>query len=158
MNAFQRFLSVTAIVSAMVAGNATATQPETSPAQYTLTAEQRQQVEESWEKALFFHAEKLTRFFTQSLPDSHQSFITFRNREWQLDFERDWNKARAGWKSLADRNRSTDYNRLRELHNSFAILNSASLDMAGYLETGDKKWLEKVREQLAIIEAIEKTP
>ncbi|WP_420588218.1 hypothetical protein [Bacterioplanoides sp.] len=141
---------------AVVAGNATAatTQPVNTQPQYTLTAEQRQQVEASWRSALFSHAEKLTLNFTRFMPDNYQNFATFRNNDWQLAFDRDWERARNGFSSFADRN-TVEYQQLREIHNAFFHLNSASLDMLRYLRTGDKELLVSIREQLGRVEALE---
>ncbi len=143
----------------MVAGSATAatTQSDDSQPQYTLTAEQRLQVQESWTKALFSHAEKLTLNFTRSLPDNFQDFADFRNNDWQPAFDRDWERARNGFASFADRN-TVEFQELREIYNAFFHLNAASLDMLRYLRIGDKALLESIREQLGRVEAIESDP
>lgn len=143
----------------MVAGSTAATsQPNDSqPVQYTLTAEQRQKVEQSWSNALFSHAEKLTLNFTRSMPDNYQDFADFRANEWKPAFDRDWERARNGFSSFADRN-TVEFQQLREISNAFFHLNQASLDMLRYLRTGDEKLLVSIREQLGRVEAIEVNP
>lgn len=142
---------------AVISGNATATQSETQPVQYALTADQRQQVEQSWSNALFSHAEKLTLNFTRSMPDSYQDFADFRANDWQPAFDRDWERARNGFASFADRN-TVEFQQLREISNAFFHLNQASLDMLRYLRTKDEKLLVSIREQLGKVEEIEQDP
>lgn len=143
----------------MVAGSATAatSQPDDNQPKYTLTAEQRQQVEQSWSNALFSHAEKLTLNFTSSMPDSYQNFADFRGNDWQPAFDRDWERARNGFASFADRN-TVEFQQLREISNAFFHLNQASLDMLRYLRTKDEKLLVSIREQLGKVEEIEQDP
>ena len=144
----------------MVAGSATAatSQPaDSQTVQYTLTAEQRQQVEQSWSDSLFSHAEKLTLKFTRSMPDNYQDFADFRSSEWQPAVDRDWEMARNGFASFADRN-TVEFQQLREISNAFFHLNKASLDMLRYLRTKDETLLVSIREQLGRVEAIEVNP
>lgn len=138
----------------MVSGSVTAetSQPgDSQPVQYTLTEEQRQQIEQSWSDALFSHAEKLTLNFTRSMPDSYQDFADFKSSDWQPAFDRDWERARNGFASFADRN-TVEFQQLREISNAFFHLNQASIYMFRYLRTGDEKLLVSIREQLGRVE------
>ena len=132
---------------------ATAQLAENKP-QYILTVEQREQVEKSWSKALSSHAEKITLSFSRAMPDNYHDFATFRKNDWQPKFDRDWNIARNGFASFADRN-TVEYQKLRDISNAFFHLNAASLDMLRYLRSGDKELLASMREQLRKVEVLD---
>ena len=139
----------------MVAGNATAatSQPADNQPQYTLTAEQRQQVEQSWRKALLSHAEKISVAFDRALPDKYENFAQFRMNDWQPAFNRDWERANKGFASFADRN-TVEYKELRDLSNAFFHLDAASLEMLRYLKDGDKENFKKMRFQIGRVEEL----
>ena len=143
----------------MVAGSATAatSQPADNQPQYTLTTEQRQQVEQSWRKALLSHAEKISVAFDRVLPDKYENFAQFRMNDWQPAFNRDWERANKGFASFVDRN-TVEFQSLRDISNAFFHMNQASFYMLSYLRTNDEKLLVSIREQLGRVEAIEQDP
>ncbi len=140
---------------ALVSGSATAAtnQPADSLTinsqniKYTLTSDQRQQVEASWMKALASHTEKLSVAFDEALPDDYQGFERFRTNEWESAFNRDRDMALSGLERFTESD-TLEFNHLRNIQYGFVSLQSVAKYMNKYLETGDKSYLKEIKSRL----------
>ncbi len=124
---------------------------ETEVTRYTLTPEQRQQVEANWETALKKHLNTLVTEFERFMPDDHRAFNAYKASEWLQPYSDDRNKVDGLFELIADRNTNPDNARIRELRKGFSELYFLSLDMQFYLTDKNRDRLQKARDRIAFL-------
>lgn len=155
MNRFVRLLSVTVLVSSVVAGNATAAtvQPADNQPQFTLTAEQRQQVEERWYNELVYLVESISVQFERSMPDNYQRFAEYKVKEWlprHGKFEQVMSKASDAFANWSD----PEYQKMRNYKTTLLELNIGTIHMQSYLTHGKKEDLRITRDKLQRVQKL----
>ncbi len=141
----------------MVAGSATAatSQPaDSQPVQYTLTTEQRQQIEERFYSGIERLAEEIAVQFDRSMPDDYQRFAEYKVKDWLPRYNKLYDVSNRASNEFAGWNFDPEYQRLRNYHSGLFELNSATIFMQNYLMYKDKHALRTARDKMGKVQEL----